>query len=111
MPYITVESGLLSDEQKEQLIRRLTEVSSEIMKVPQEFFVTTIKEVSDKNFGIGGKTIDKVKEEYIREHQWYILCVMGEIKYYEWSNKGNERIYKILDKIFSKSRGNLAWVL
>lgn len=51
MPYITVESGALSDEQKEELIKRLTEVSSEIMKVPQEFFVTTIKEVSDKNFG------------------------------------------------------------
>lgn len=44
MPYITVESGALSDEQKEELIKRLTEVSSEIMKVPQEFFVTTIKE-------------------------------------------------------------------
>nr|WP_296439632.1 4-oxalocrotonate tautomerase DmpI [uncultured Acetatifactor sp.] len=69
MPYITVESGALSDEQKELLIKRLTEVSSEIMKVPQEFFVTTIKEVSDKNFGIGGKTIDVVKEEYIKKHQ------------------------------------------
>ena len=69
MPYITVESGALSDEQKEELIKRLTEVSSEIMKVPQEFFVTTIKEISDKNFGIGGKTIDKVKEEYMKKHQ------------------------------------------
>ncbi len=69
MPYITVESGALSDEQKEELIKRLTEVSSEIMRVPQELFVTTIKEVSDKNFGIGGKTIDKVKEEYIKKHQ------------------------------------------
>ena len=69
MPYITVESGALSDEQKELLIKRLTEVSSEIMKVPQEFFVTAIKEVSDKNFGIGGKTIDIVKEEYIKKHQ------------------------------------------
>ena len=69
MPYITVESGALSDEQKELLIKRLTEVSSEIMKVPQEFFVTTIKEVSDKNFGIGGKTIDIVKEEYMKKHQ------------------------------------------
>ena len=69
MPYITIESGALSDEQKELLIKRLTEVSSEIMKVPQEFFVTTIKEVSDKNFGIGGKTIDIVKEEYIKKHQ------------------------------------------
>lgn len=51
------------------LIKRLTEVSSEIMNVPQEFFVTTIKELPDKNFGIGGKTIDKVKAEYIQAHQ------------------------------------------
>ncbi len=68
MPYITVESGALSDTQKELLIKRLTEISSEIMNVPQEFFVTTIKEVSDQNFGIGGKTIDKVKAEYMRTH-------------------------------------------
>ncbi len=68
MPYITVESGALSDEQKEELIKQLTKVSSEIMNVPQEFFVTTIKEVSDKNFGIGGKTIDKVKKEYMKKH-------------------------------------------
>lgn len=69
MPYITIESGILSDEQKELLIERLTEVSSEIMNVPQEFFVTTIKELPDKNFGIGGKTIDKVKDEYMKKHQ------------------------------------------
>lgn len=69
MPYISVESGVLSDEQKEVLIKRLTEVSSEIMKVPQEFFTVTIKELPDKNFGIGGKTIDKVKAEYKKNHQ------------------------------------------
>ncbi|NDO49650.1 4-oxalocrotonate tautomerase [Lachnospiraceae bacterium MD335] len=69
MPYITVESGTLSDKQKELLIKRLTEVSSEIMNVPQEFFVTTIKELPDKNFGISGKTIDKVKAEYMQAHQ------------------------------------------
>lgn len=67
MPYITIESGTLSDIQKEQLIRRLTEISSEIMKIPQEFFVTTIKEVPDKNFGIGGKTIDVVKAAYVNK--------------------------------------------
>lgn len=67
MPYITIESGTLSDTQKEQLIRRLTEISSEIMKIPQEFFVTTIKEVPDKNFGIGGKTIDVVKAAYVNK--------------------------------------------
>lgn len=67
MPYITIESGTLSDTQKEQLIRRLTEISSETMKIPQEFFVTTIKEVPDKNFGIGGKTIDVVKSAYVKK--------------------------------------------
>ncbi|MDE6621508.1 MAG: tautomerase family protein [Lachnospiraceae bacterium] len=66
MPYITVESGVLSDVQKEELIKQLTELSSKIMKIPEEFFVTTIKEVPDKNFGIGGKTIDRVKEEYLQ---------------------------------------------
>lgn len=30
MPYITIESGALSDEQKEELIKRLTEVSVEV---------------------------------------------------------------------------------
>lgn len=69
MPYITVESGALSDEQKEFLIKKLTEVSSEIMNIPQEFFVTTIKELPDKNFGIGGKTINKVKAEYMQAHK------------------------------------------
>lgn len=64
MPYITIEGGVLSDKQKEQLIQRLTEVSSEIMQVPPEFFMTTIKELPDKNIGIGGKTIDIVKKEY-----------------------------------------------
>ncbi|HBM98106.1 MAG TPA: 4-oxalocrotonate tautomerase, partial [Ruminococcus sp.] len=33
------------------------------------FFVTTIKELPDKNFGIGGKTIDKVKEEYLNNQK------------------------------------------
>ncbi len=69
MPYITIESGVLSNEQKEQLIKRVTEVSSEIVNVPKEFFSMTIKELPDKNFGIGGKTIDHVKEEYMKVHQ------------------------------------------
>lgn len=68
MPYITVEGGNLSDEQKEMLIKRLTEVSSEIMNVPPEFFITTIKELPDKNIGIGGKTIDVVKDEYLKRN-------------------------------------------
>lgn len=65
MPYITVEGGSMTAEQKEMLIKRLTEVSSEIMNIPQEFFMMTIKELPDGNIGIGGKTIDRVKGEYM----------------------------------------------
>lgn len=69
MPYITVEGGQLTARQKELLIQRLTEVSAEIMNVPQEFFMTTIKELPDENIGIGGKTIDKVKMEYMEKSE------------------------------------------
>ncbi|MBD5082407.1 MAG: 4-oxalocrotonate tautomerase [Ruminococcaceae bacterium] len=69
MPYISVESGKLTDEQKENLIQRLTEISSEIMNVPKEFFTVTIKELSDKSFGIGGKTIDKIKADYSQKNK------------------------------------------
>jgi len=65
MPYITVEGGKLTKEQKEELIKRLTEVSAEIMHIPSEFFLTNIKELPDENIGIGGKTIDKTKKEYM----------------------------------------------
>lgn len=67
MPYISVEGGLLSDEQKERLIKSLTEVSSEIMNVPKEFFTVTLKELPDKNIGIGGRSIDRIKDEYARK--------------------------------------------
>lgn len=34
MPYIKIESGKLTDEQKTLLIKRVTEVSAEIMHIP-----------------------------------------------------------------------------
>ena len=69
MPYISVESGALSDAQKAELILRLTQTASEVMRVPQEFFTVTIKELPDQIFGIVGRTIENVKAEYIQKHQ------------------------------------------
>lgn len=65
MPHITVESGKLTDEQKRTLIERLTAVSSEVMKIPPEFYSITIHEIDDVSYGIGGKCIDVVKQEYM----------------------------------------------
>lgn len=55
MPYISIESGRLTAEQKKQLIERLTTTASEITNIPEQFFTITIKELPDENFGIGGK--------------------------------------------------------
>lgn len=68
MPYISVECGALSDSQKEALIRELTRTASAITKTPQEFFFVTLKELPDRNIGIGGRPIDQVKADYRRDH-------------------------------------------
>ena len=73
MPYISIESGKLTAEQKRQLIERLTATASEILcrakrfaysHIPEQFFTVTIKELPDENFGIGGKSIDDIKRNY-----------------------------------------------
>ena len=64
IPYISIESGKLTAEQKKQLIERLTATASEIMNIPEQFFTISIKEIPDENFGIGGKSIDKIKHNY-----------------------------------------------
>lgn len=73
MPYISIESGNLTAEQKKQLIERLTATASEILckakrfaysHIPEQFFTVTIKELPDENFGIGGKSIDEIKRNY-----------------------------------------------
>ena len=64
MPYISIESGWLTAEQKKQLIERLTATASEIAHIPEQFFIVTIKELPDENFGIVGKSIDEIKRNY-----------------------------------------------
>lgn len=59
MPYISIESGALTSEQKKELIERLTTTASEITNIPAQFFMVTIKELPDENFGIGGKPMMK----------------------------------------------------
>lgn len=67
MPYISIESGKLTAEQKKELIERLTATASEITHIPERFFTVTIKELPDENFGIGGKSIDEIKRDFNRK--------------------------------------------
>lgn len=64
MPYISIESGRLTAEQKKEQIERLTVTASEITHIPAQFFTITIKELPDENFGIGGKSINEIKRDY-----------------------------------------------
>lgn len=64
MPYISIESGKLTAEQKKELIERLMVTASEITHIPAQFFTVTIKELPDENFGIGGKSINEIKRDY-----------------------------------------------
>lgn len=69
MPYISIECGQIESSVKRELIKTVTEVSSKIMNIPREFFTVTIKEILDSNFGIAGKSIDEIKEEYKRNQK------------------------------------------
>ncbi|MDR2914503.1 MAG: tautomerase family protein [Tannerella sp.] len=64
MPVITIEGGQITPEQKRELISKMTQLASEIMNIPSDFFMITIKELPDENIGIGGKTIDIIKENH-----------------------------------------------
>jgi len=64
MPLITIEGGYLTQEQKKELIEKITKIASDVTHIPREFFFVSIKELPDENIGIGGKTIDKIKSEY-----------------------------------------------
>ncbi|MCL1963693.1 MAG: tautomerase family protein [Firmicutes bacterium] len=64
MPFITIESGLMPKEQKNELIERITQIASEITQIPREFFFVSIKELPDENIGIGGISIDKIKANH-----------------------------------------------
>ena len=58
MPIITLENvGTLSDDQKTQLIKKLTDVVAEVTHKPIEVVYVRIDEVSRKNFGVGGKSL------------------------------------------------------
>ena len=50
MPYISIESGRLTAEQKKELIERLTSTASEITHIPELFFTVTIRELPDEKF-------------------------------------------------------------
>ncbi|MEL7571064.1 MAG: tautomerase family protein [Eubacteriaceae bacterium] len=51
MPLITLEGGKLTKEQKNELIEKITQISSEITHIPSEFFSLVLKNYPMKILG------------------------------------------------------------
>ncbi|ROR25852.1 4-oxalocrotonate tautomerase [Mobilisporobacter senegalensis] len=54
MPVISIEGTKLSEGQKRNLVKELTEISAKLMNVPEQAFVVLIKENDPENIGVGG---------------------------------------------------------
>jgi 4-oxalocrotonate tautomerase len=62
MPVITVEASKLTKDQKAQLVKEFVSKASEIMNIPEEAFVTIIKENEFDNIGTGTELLStKIK--------------------------------------------------
>ena len=59
MPIVTLENaGTLTAEQKNELIRKLTDVVVEVTNKPESSVYVRIDEVPRENFGVGGKSLE-----------------------------------------------------
>lgn len=63
MPVITMEVGKISKEHKKDLVKRFTEVASEITGIDKKFIITVIREWPDENLGIDGQTVEEIKRK------------------------------------------------
>jgi 4-oxalocrotonate tautomerase len=63
MPFISIEAGKMSKEQKEQLISKFTKIASDVLKIPESAFMIMIKENDPDNIGTGGKLLSSVMKE------------------------------------------------
>lgn len=54
MPVISLDIAPLSTEKKEELIRTLTKITSEITQIPEASFIVLINELPVDAIGVGG---------------------------------------------------------
>ncbi|KNF10094.1 hypothetical protein CLPU_1c02590 [Gottschalkia purinilytica] len=57
MPVITIESPKITKEQKSALVKELVSKASEVLNIPEQAFVTVIRENDLDNVGNGTKLL------------------------------------------------------
>lgn len=60
MPFIKIEAGKVSKEQKEKLQAGFTKVASETLGVAEDHFIILVKENDLDNWGVGGKMLSNI---------------------------------------------------
>ena len=60
MPNIIIEAAKLTKENKNDLIRTLTRIASEVTKIPETSYTVLIKEFPIENWGIGGEPLEEL---------------------------------------------------
>jgi len=63
MPFISIEAGKMTKEQKKELIEKFTRSASEVLKIPKNAFMVMIKENDLDNIGTGGKVLSDLMKE------------------------------------------------
>jgi 4-oxalocrotonate tautomerase len=59
MPFIQFDGPELSKEKKAELVEKLTQVSKEVLGIPEQAFQVLIRENSMDNIGVGGKLLSE----------------------------------------------------
>ena len=65
MPVITIESGKLSNEQKQRVITEISDKMTEITHIPKNYMTVIIHENEDMNMGVGGESVSEIKARRI----------------------------------------------
>jgi 4-oxalocrotonate tautomerase len=65
MPIIQIEIGMnRTNEEKKELIHKVTEVVTDVLKEPKSNCLVTLLEIPEENWGVGGLTLKEQKERY-----------------------------------------------
>ncbi|MCT4638390.1 MAG: tautomerase family protein [Bacteroidales bacterium] len=65
MPVINYQGTKMSTEQKRELVKRFTEIATEVTGTPAQFFSVIIQEFEEDSLGTGGKTVEQIKSELL----------------------------------------------
>jgi 4-oxalocrotonate tautomerase len=64
MPVIAMEVAKISKEQKKDLVKRFTEVASDVTGIDKQYIMVIIRDWPDENIGIDGQTVEEIKFKF-----------------------------------------------